>query len=80
MAEVHPNLVFTPSVLQADAEGPFVVGPISRIVANYFPKLEGWRGFVCGDPSLVQSLKRQLFLSGIAMRDIYADAFLPSAA
>jgi len=56
------------------------VGPIGRIVANHIPELDGWRGFVCGDPALVQSLKRQLFLSGIAMRDIYADAFLPSAA
>jgi NAD(P)H-flavin reductase len=80
MAEDHSNLVFTASVLQADAPGAFEVGALGRIVANHFPALDGWRGFVCGDPSIVQSLKRQLFLSGMAMRDIYADAFLPSAA
>jgi hypothetical protein len=28
---------------------------------------------------MVLSSKKKLFLSGIAMRDIYADAFLPSA-
>jgi hypothetical protein len=49
------------------------------MIASRFPKLDGWRGFVCGDPTLVQSLKKKLFLSGIASRDIYADAFLPSA-
>lgn len=79
MAGAHGNLVYTSAVLQADAPGPFEVGPIGRIVADRFPELDGWRGFVCGDPGGVQSLKKQLFLSGIAMRDIYADAFLPSA-
>ena len=80
MASAYSNFVYTPSVLKADAPGPFKVGPIGGIVANRFPDLDGWRGFVCGDPALVQSLKKQLFLSGIATRDIYADAFLPSAA
>ncbi|HEY1754579.1 MAG TPA: FAD-binding oxidoreductase [Bryobacteraceae bacterium] len=80
MAVAHGNFVYAPSVLEADEPGSFEVGPIGRIVATRFPDLDGWRGFVCGDPALVQSLKKQLFLSGIAMRDIYADAFLPSAA
>jgi len=72
LAVGHANLAYTPSVLQDD-------GPIDLMIASRFPKLDGWRGFVCGDPTLVQSLKKKLFLSGIASRDIYADAFLPSA-
>jgi CDP-4-dehydro-6-deoxyglucose reductase, E3 len=79
MATAHANLAYTPSVLEADAPGTFEVGSIDRIVAGRFPKLDGWRGFVCGDPAMVQVLKKKLFLSGIATRDIYADAFLPSA-
>lgn len=79
MAAAHANLNYTPSVLQADAPGAFEVGPIDRLIAGRFPKLDGWRGFLCGDPALVLSLKKKLFLSGIASRDIYADAFLPSA-
>jgi CDP-4-dehydro-6-deoxyglucose reductase, E3 len=80
MATEHANLAYTPSVLEADVPGTFEVGPIDRIVAGRFPKLDGWRGFVCGDPAMVQVLKRKFFLSGIAMHDINADAFLPSAA
>jgi NAD(P)H-flavin reductase len=72
LAAEHPNLAYTPSVMQDD-------GPLDRVVASRFPKLDGWRGFICGDPGLVQMLKKKLFLSGIASRDIYADAFLPSA-
>ena len=79
MAAAHANLAYTPSVLDADIPGTFEVGPIDRVIAGRFPKLDGWRGFVCGDPTMVLSLKKKLFLSGIAMRDIYADAFLPSA-
>ncbi|MBZ5675254.1 MAG: 2Fe-2S iron-sulfur cluster binding domain-containing protein [Acidobacteriia bacterium] len=79
MAAANANLTYTPSVLEADVPGPFEVGPIDGIIARRFPKLDGWRGFVCGDPALVQMLKKKLFLSGIAVRDINADAFLPSA-
>jgi CDP-4-dehydro-6-deoxyglucose reductase, E3 len=48
-------------------------------VLKRLPKLSGWRGYICGDPAIVQLLKKKLFLSGMASRDIYADAFLPTA-
>ena len=38
--------------------------------------MSGWRGFVCGNPTMVPLLKRRMFLSGIASREIFADAFL----
>lgn len=79
MAAAHANFTYTASVLEADSPGAFVTGSIDGILAERFPQLNGWRGFVCGDPALVRSLKKKLFLSGMATRDIYADAFLPSA-
>lgn len=80
----HKNFSYTPTVLhadspQADSPGNFEVGSIEALLAARFLKLAGWRGFVCGDPGLVRSLKRKLFLAGMAMRDINSDAFLPSA-
>ncbi len=80
MSAAHGNMSYTACVLQADAPGPFEIGQIGQVVASRFSELDGWRGFVCGDPSVVRSLKQQLFLAGMAMRDIYTDAFLPSAA
>lgn len=79
MDVAHANFAYTPSVLEADKSGTFEVGPIDRIVAGRFPKLDGWRCFVCGDPAMVSLSKKKAFLAGVAMRDIYADAFLPSA-
>jgi CDP-4-dehydro-6-deoxyglucose reductase, E3 len=75
----HGQLEYTPSVLQGSESDGIATGPIDQVVLKRFPKLSGWRGFVCGDPALVRALKKKLFLSGMASRDIYADAFLPAA-
>lgn len=79
LAAVHPHVEYTATVLQDGDGGEVEVGAIDQVVLKRFPKLTGYRGFVCGDPGLVQTLKKKLFLSGMASRDIYADAFLPSA-
>jgi CDP-4-dehydro-6-deoxyglucose reductase, E3 len=79
LAGRHSHVEYTPAVLRGDHADGFEVGPIDQVVLQKFPKLTGWRAFVCGDPALVQSLKKKLFISGMASRDIYSDAFLPSA-
>lgn len=73
IAAAHPNVKYVPTLLDSD-------GPLDQVVLNRFPELEGWRAFLCGDPALVQSLKKKLFLRGMDLRDIHADAFLPAAA
>ncbi len=75
----HAHFAYTPTVLNGDVSEDVVVGPIDQVVLKRFPKLGGWRGYVCGDPALVQSLKKKLFLSGMASREIFADAFVPAA-
>jgi NAD(P)H-flavin reductase len=79
LVDRHSQLEYTPAVLNGSESDGMAVGSIDQVVLKRFPKLSGWRGFVCGDPSLVQMLKKKLFLSGMASRDIYADAFLPAA-
>jgi CDP-4-dehydro-6-deoxyglucose reductase, E3 len=79
LARKHPNFEYTPTVLKAQPSEDLAAGPIDQVVLARHPKLAGWRGYVCGDPGLVQAIKKKLFLSGMASRDIYADSFLPSA-
>jgi NAD(P)H-flavin reductase/ferredoxin len=75
----HSQVEYIPAVLNgSEAEG-LEVGSIDQVVLKRLPKLSGWRGYICGDPAIVQLLKKKLFLSGMASRDIYADAFLPTA-
>lgn len=72
LAAVKSNFEYVPSLLHSD-------GPIDQVVLKRFPKPAGSRAFLCGDPSIVQALKKKLFLHGMELRDIHADAFLPAA-
>lgn len=67
----HPNFHYIPSVVQEGSQ-------LHEAILTRFPKLTGWKAYVCGDPSLVNSLQKKLFLAGMPSKSIYADAFLPS--
>jgi NAD(P)H-flavin reductase len=79
LAAQYPQLRYTPTVLRGEPHDGIVVGSLLQTIDSMFTDLMGWRGFVCGDPSIVTDLKKQLFLAGMASRDIYADSFLPAA-
>jgi NAD(P)H-flavin reductase/ferredoxin len=68
----HGNVNVWQTTLDAD-------GPLDKAVLGRFPSLAGYRVFLCGDPKLVQSLRKRAYLAGAALNDIHADAFLPSA-
>ncbi len=67
----HRHVEYVPTLCEDD-------GPIDQLVLRRFP-VSGWRAFLCGDAALVNTLKKKLFLSGFALPDIHADAFLPAA-
>ncbi len=69
----HPNFHYRPALLNRD-------GPLPEVVLAAHPKLAGWRGYVCGDPQIVNLLKKSLFLAGMASREINCDAFVPAPA
>ncbi len=73
LATAHHNFSYTLTTLKND-------GPIEHTVFSRLKTLTGWRAFFCGDPAIVQSFKKKAFLAGAALRDIHADAFLPSVA
>jgi ferredoxin-NADP reductase len=73
LAARHANVIYTPTVLDVD-------GPIARVLLERHSNMGGWRAFLCGDPTVVHGLRKQLFLAGTALNDIHADAFVPSAA
>ncbi len=77
LAEARPNFHYRPGVL-AGGTRDVAEGPLDVLIRAECPKLAGWRAFLCGDPQLVLSLRKKLFLSGLSLKDIHADAFLPS--
>lgn len=74
LAKEFSQVEYTPSVLSDSG------APLDRVVRELRPKLQGWRAFLCGDPGVVNQLRKVVFLAGVASREIHADAFLPSPA
>lgn len=79
LSRAFPNFHYVRSVLKDGDSNGVEVGELDRCILARFPSLFGWKGYVCGDPALVNLLRKKMFLAGMASRAIYADAFLPSA-
>lgn len=80
LAAQHDNFVYTPCVSGAGVPPGFTPGRATRAALADTPKLSGWRAYLCGHPDMVAATKKQVFLAGVSMRDIYADPFVRSAA
>ena len=81
LAEAHKNLQYTPCVKspRESVTGPpahLRVGDLEQVVLSDLGSAKGWRCFLCGNPQLVASLRKKLFLAGAAMKEIHSDAFV----
>jgi len=54
-------------------------GRAADVALEDFPRLAGWRVFLCGREDMVKTLQKKSFLAGAAMQDIFADPFIDSA-
>jgi CDP-4-dehydro-6-deoxyglucose reductase len=75
LAAAHANVVYSACVLD-DARDGMTQGALDEVLFARFPSLSGHRVFLCGDPALVQKMKRKAFLAGARLSDIRADAFI----
>lgn len=81
LAKEYSHFYYYPSVLQDEKNQQnslIEIGAIDKLVFHTLKKIKGWRAFLCGHPDLVTSLKKQVFLAGVSLKEIYSDAFLPS--
>jgi NAD(P)H-flavin reductase/ferredoxin len=79
LAADHPTFEYHPCVVNGPAAADVRVGAIDKVVLADLPKLAGWRVFLCGNPTLVNALRKRIYLAGAKMSDIYADAFVMRA-
>ncbi|MBS1835169.1 MAG: 2Fe-2S iron-sulfur cluster binding domain-containing protein [Acidobacteria bacterium] len=79
MSARHANLHYVRAALRDGGVDGVEDGELDACIRARLPKLAGFKAYVCGDPALVNSLRKKLFLAGIASKAIYADAFLPSS-
>jgi CDP-4-dehydro-6-deoxyglucose reductase, E3 len=75
----HPQLHYRPCVLKGPERVGVSVGALEALIKEACPRPVGWRAYLCGNPEWVLSQRKKLFLAGLSLKDIHADAFLPSA-
>jgi NAD(P)H-flavin reductase len=73
-----PNLRYVRCVLSGQEAPGVVVGDLQQIVLGEASDVASRRFYLCGDPEMVRSLKRKLFLKGASLRRIHADPFVVS--
>jgi ferredoxin-NADP reductase/ferredoxin len=74
----HPNISYTRCLLQGTPAPNLLIGDLQEFVCNRLSAPKEKRAFLCGDPKLVQSLRKRLFLKGLSHQHIHVDPFIPS--
>lgn len=75
LAQEHDNFRYTACISQGDVPAGFAAGRANDVAMAALPQLKGWRVYLCGHPDMVHQTKRQAFLQGASVQDIYSDAF-----
>ncbi len=71
MAEDHANFIYTPCVSGENGQS----GRAENVAFADNPQLDGHRVYLCGYPPMVKAAKKQAYLMGAELADIYADPF-----
>ncbi|NOX27358.1 MAG: 2Fe-2S iron-sulfur cluster binding domain-containing protein [Gammaproteobacteria bacterium] len=78
LSQQQSNFSYTPCVLNGSEGDFYICGDVQQLVVEHIAKLKEARLYLCGAPDLVNAMKKKAFLSGVASKHIYYDAFLPS--
>jgi ferredoxin-NADP reductase len=78
-AHKHENVHYHPCVKDDPAFAATTeveTGTLESVLASLFSSTVGMRAFLCGNPDMVASVRKQIFLAGADYRDISADPFV----
>lgn len=79
LARLHPRFTYHACVLEGAAPEGATQGKLDEALMTSASTFAGRRVYLCGDASLVQLLKRKVFMKGAASSAIHADPFVGSA-
>ncbi|MCK5831122.1 MAG: 2Fe-2S iron-sulfur cluster binding domain-containing protein [Methylococcales bacterium] len=71
----HTNFHYTPCISKGEPPRHIAAGRANDVAFKALTDLKGYRIYLCGHPDMVNSSKRQAFMNGASLSDIYADAF-----
>ncbi len=79
LANQHETVSYVACVTMDTGERGVQFGSIIEMARNRlleFPNPQQVSAYVCGNPDIVKMLRKELFLAGMSMRDIFFDAFV----
>ncbi len=79
LSKAFPNFEYIPCVSADEPPPGFTPGMVLDVAMARHPDLSGWRVYLCGNPDMVSTGKREAFLAGASMGEIFADPFLPAS-
>lgn len=75
LSRSHANFSYVPCVSDDQAPEGYAQGMVLDVALRDNADLAGWRVFLCGNPDMVNTAKRETYLAGAAVNDIFADPF-----
>jgi len=78
LAETIENFYYIPCVSNYDSEPGLFQGYANQIAAEEIGNFSGWRVYLSGNPDMVKSSQRQIFLAGASLQEIHIDPFVYS--
>jgi len=76
LAESYMQFHYYPSVLDNCGNDSFSEQSLELMIDRKFPELGKWQVYLCGNPDLVKILRKQTYLAGASMQQIFSDAFV----
>ena len=76
LATDNENFNYTPCISGKDVADGYSTGRAESVALLNIPDLKGWTVFLCGHPEMVDTAKKQAYLSGASLQNIYSDPFL----
>ncbi len=80
LARAHKAVHYHRCVSQGDVRADLRLGRVLDVALADHAEVKGWRAFLCGHPDMVKQARKRLYLAGVALKDIYADAFVRAPA
>lgn len=78
LAGSHEKFHYHPSVWSGCSDDTITEQTLEKMIGEEFPELKNWQVYLCGNPEMVKALRKQTFLAGVSMQQIFSDAFVSS--
>jgi len=76
LATNNEKFNYTPCISGEDVADGYSAGRAESVALSNISDLKGWTVFLCGHPEMVSQAKKQAYLSGASLQNIYSDPFL----